>query len=581
MAQRSGFFNALKTGGDYDRTYNANDYSENLAVIIGTGVLRSTNDDLKVNVSGMTATVNVGRAWINGNWYHNDSPYAFSIPAAPSGGKRYDRIILRYDNTLKTRAISLVYNTGTADNTPTKPELIRTALIYDIVLAELYLESGSTNVSVTDTRADNDLCGWIYSVVGDGAFLQSLDNSFWDWFNSTKDTLSSVTLFKKYTWNETLPAASNTVTFTIPQYDPETCFIEVYVNGICDTQYTLNNNIITFGGQLISGTDILVNCYKSIDGTGITSVADEITELQNKVDTLDTVSEYTYKCTGVDDNISLSQIAQAIISGNYTDTEITAAAKSFLEGLGGHTFLSSLSDNAQIAIDVVGNCAATTAYLGSGTTVSPYRWFALGDTANTKKRILFNFKTCTGISVNCSANTENYIFYGNDLNLDSVNIKIAGNDDSNITMIKTNTNTGNVNIKNCHFEIATSGNALIAEHGIFINCYCHVSSIQSTAYCFKPKTDCLIRIIGGDFYAYCYTSTGIKSAIIYTSSSDTDAAVLATDINCPVSNIVDYSQGYLSVANAGKTYINGVTSTLISNGLNNEITGQVNVNKGS
>ena len=46
--QKSGFFNALLTNGEYDRKYNANDYCENLAVIINNGVLRSPNDDLKV-----------------------------------------------------------------------------------------------------------------------------------------------------------------------------------------------------------------------------------------------------------------------------------------------------------------------------------------------------------------------------------------------------------------------------------------------------------------------------------------------------------------------------------------------------
>lgn len=34
MAEKSGFFNALNVDGAYDRTYNANDYCDNLAVVI-------------------------------------------------------------------------------------------------------------------------------------------------------------------------------------------------------------------------------------------------------------------------------------------------------------------------------------------------------------------------------------------------------------------------------------------------------------------------------------------------------------------------------------------------------------------
>lgn len=69
-------FNALLTNGEYDRKYNANDYCENLAVIINNGVLRSPNDDLKVTADGMVVTVGVGRAWIDGHYYFNDTSYS-------------------------------------------------------------------------------------------------------------------------------------------------------------------------------------------------------------------------------------------------------------------------------------------------------------------------------------------------------------------------------------------------------------------------------------------------------------------------------------------------------------------------
>ena len=47
MAEHYGFFDALETAdGQFDRTYSARDYNENLATIISNGVLRSANDDL-------------------------------------------------------------------------------------------------------------------------------------------------------------------------------------------------------------------------------------------------------------------------------------------------------------------------------------------------------------------------------------------------------------------------------------------------------------------------------------------------------------------------------------------------------
>ena len=49
--------------------------------------------------------------------------------------------------------------------------------------------------------------------------------------------------------------------------------------------------------------EVEVKCYKSIDGTGILSVANEITALQNAVAQLNAADECVYKCNGADDNV--------------------------------------------------------------------------------------------------------------------------------------------------------------------------------------------------------------------------------------------------------------------------------------
>mgnify|MGYP001044773700 FL=1 len=249
--QKSGFFNALLTNGEYDRKYNANDYCENLAVIINNGVLRSPNDDLKVTADGMVVTVGVGRAWIDGHYYFNDTSYSFAAVTAPAGGTRYDRVFLRLNKNLSARSISLVYEQGIAGNSPTKPAPVRDNNVYDLVLADIYVGTNATSLSVKDTRSDAQLCGWVYSTSGDNSFFKSLDGAFNEWFEATKNTLSSVTLFKRYNWRTAIEAETNTVSFDIPQYDAETTFIEVYTNGVLDTEgidYTLENSVITFSG---------------------------------------------------------------------------------------------------------------------------------------------------------------------------------------------------------------------------------------------------------------------------------------------------------------------------------------------
>lgn len=589
MSEKSGFFNALQVDGAYDRTYNANDYCDNLAVVISNGVLRSNNDDLKVTANGLVPTVAAGRGWIKGHYYYNDTALSLAAVTPPVGGSRYDRIMLRFDNTLQQRRIHIVYIEGTASNNPTPPAPTRTDTVYELVLADLYITANASGMTVTDQRGNAELCGWVYSVSGDGSFFTSLDNSFGEWFSEKKDTLSSVTLFKRYTQNITLASATSIVSFNIPQYDAETCYIEVYVNGILDTRYTVNNNVITFAGSLIAGTVVTVNAYKSIDGTGIESVADEITELQNQMSQVQGNGKYVYKCVGLNDNLSLSQIANAIITNTYDKSNVTTAAANFLEGLGaqqqsGTVYALNFDEEAQIGIDVVGNCSVSTAYSGAGTSANPYKWFNIGEsneeTFGTKKRIIFDFAKCDKITVECAANTFNYIFFGSDMTIKNIKCFVTSAGVScNIYAVMGRANNGRINVDDCRFNITATGVARIAEHGTFTNCYGYIKSETAGAFCFSPKNIGLIRIIGGEYYAYAKTSSGQNSAITYTTSSDTDGVLMATDIHCPVVALEGYTQSYLSVAYAGRTYINGVVSRLTSIGDYNEIVGFINKNK--
>lgn len=585
MAQKSGFFNALNIEGEYDRKYNANDYSDNLAVIIGNGVLRSTADDLKVTASGMVVTVAPGRGWINGHYYMNDTPFSFSAVTAPIGGSRYDRIMLRCSKEVSDRSIELVYVEGIVSNNPVKPSPTRTGTVYDLVLADIYVATNATSLVVTDTRQDKTICGWVYSVSGDDSFFQSLDASFYDWFNATKGTLSSVTLFKRYTQQETLESSTSTIAIDIPQYDPDTCFLEVFVNGIFDSRHQVEDGNVYFIGTLVAGTVVTINCYKSIDGTGIMTVADEITELQNAVSQLDGVSRFTYKCNGVNDNVVISEIVSAIVAGQYNPQAVTTSARAFLENLGGDDWLSDLTADAKITIEVSGDFSASAAFSGSGTDVSPYRWISFGTNPSgyiDNRVVTLDFSKCTEQYFMCTGNTANTIFFGSNVNIKNANVSAFHHTDNstNIQMIDCYGNGMNaVNCEDCYFQINTSGTARIADHGTFTNCKCKITSENAAAYCFKPKSSTFIRLIGGSFLAYCKTSSGIGSAIAHTSASEADAVLMAYNIHCPVITVENYSQGFLAVANAGKTYINGVVSRLTSSGSYHEIIGLINKNK--
>lgn len=578
MAQKSGFFNAMLNAGVYDRKYSADDYCDNLAVIISNGVLRGDNN-LKVTASNLNLSVNSGRAWIGGHYFNNDSVYQLPAISAPTGGARIDRVVLRLDKSIPVRSISIQYLTGTAATTPVAPALTRNDTVYELCLAEITIQANATVASVKDTRADADLCGWVYSVSGDNSFFIEMDESFNSWFENAKNTLASVTLFKRYKWETTLESAASTVTFVIPQYDPETCFVEVFVNGmLCDSYMVDDDNLIRFGSTLIAGTEITVFAYKSIDGTGIMTVADEITELQNQYATLSGVSDFVYKATGSNDNISLSDIAQAIYAKEYDASDVTEAADAFLTALGGNTWLANLPEDAHITIKVVGKLHVSSPAYGSGTSASRYRYFNLGQIPTGKMRIAFDFSCAEKIEVNCDANTSNIIFYGTDLEIR--HCKINAFDDGascDIQMVATS-NVGRVLLSDCQLWIKTSGDAKIAEQGTFMNCDTLCQSEAGHALSFCPKSNYLIRVIGGTHRAYAILS-GKTAAVFYTYGTETNAVIMATNINCPTVTISGYWQQYLSVGYAGKTIIDQVISTMNSTGNYNVINNQVWLSK--
>lgn len=509
MAERSGFFNALNVNGEYDRKYNANDYSDNLAAIISNGVLRSANDDLRVTAKGMSVTVAAGRAWISGHYYYNDAPLTFAVPAAPAGGTRWDRIVLRLDVNIAARTIKAHYVQGTAGNSPAKPAPVRNSNVYELVLADVFVGTNATSVTVTDTRANADLCGWVYSTAGDNSFIVSLDNSFAEWFGKAKDTLASVTLFKRYTWRTiTEGGLTAAIGFNIPQWDEETCFMEVYVNGMLvveDVDFTREGRMLQFPNLLETGTEIDVNVYKSIDGTGIMSVADEITQLQNAVAALNNTGDYEYICNGYDDNVKLSQIAKAWLEGG--------------------------TDYSSKTIRVHGTFGAQAPVGGDGEMWSPYRWIEVAGDNYANRKIIFDFSCCSQLAIPVVAGKLNYIFYGIDAHIIGADVNVYEKG-TGTTIIGFSTVAGEVYAENCRFWITGDNTCKVSCTGTFTNCRASVANSTGESYCFTPLTNSLLRLNGGEYMAYS-GSSATTSAVVGHSASVTNAVSILNGVNAP------------------------------------------------
>ena len=146
-------------------TYDADDASGYLSTRL-SGVY-SADEDFAVTANGdLTVTVSAGQAWVRPARFRGRSiileqPEKVTLTAADTVRSRIDRLVLRYDAAAKKTSLTVL--PGTPDSaSPTAPEITRTALVYDLCLADIRRPAGSTEVTaadITDTRADEDVCG--------------------------------------------------------------------------------------------------------------------------------------------------------------------------------------------------------------------------------------------------------------------------------------------------------------------------------------------------------------------------------------------------------------------------------------
>ena len=146
-------------------TYDADDASGYLSTRL-SGVYSAEEDFAVTANGGLTVTVSAGQAWVRparfrGRSIIMEQPETVTLTAADAVRSRIDRLVLRYDAAAKKTSLTVL--TGTPDSaSPTAPEITRTALVYDLCLADIRRPAGSTVITaadITDTRADEYVCG--------------------------------------------------------------------------------------------------------------------------------------------------------------------------------------------------------------------------------------------------------------------------------------------------------------------------------------------------------------------------------------------------------------------------------------
>ena len=264
MALESGFFNSVND----DRLYNAEDISRYFENILSSGIFKRIENCLKVSASsGLALTVAPGAGLIDCHWFRARSAESVTIPAAHAVLPRFDIVAARLDLTDTARSISLTVISGTPAESPAEPTLTRTATVYDLALALVYVPAGATSISaenITDVRGNDYYCGYVKSLVG---------------------TPILKTYHSRYT------AATNDTTvcpINVSGFNAGADLLNVYVNGFRlapGLEYTVNaeTNSITLAEAIDAGTLVDFEVHRPAMPDNVPDIADTIADLTQDV----------------------------------------------------------------------------------------------------------------------------------------------------------------------------------------------------------------------------------------------------------------------------------------------------------
>lgn len=191
----------------YDRAITSEPLRKLIAKLLTDGILPNPSTNLQVEAgSGMNVVVNPGFAICAGGLKLEENQRTLAIQAADSNYDRIDTVVLRWNDNDSERICDLYIVEGIPAASPLRPELTRTESIWELGLADLFINKNSSAISnqrITDTRYESARCG-IISAISEfdtttlyqqvqadlAGFKASEQADFITWFNDIKGQLS-------------------------------------------------------------------------------------------------------------------------------------------------------------------------------------------------------------------------------------------------------------------------------------------------------------------------------------------------------------------------------------------------------
>lgn len=297
MAIKCGIFNS--SGGD--RRYSAEDIGRYIQGLISSGVYADSSTSLQVLAdSGMVVQVQAGRAMLDCHYLENTEPYALTLSV---GGTldRIDAIVARLD--LNNRLCEIAVKEGTPAAAPKAPTMSRTDVKMELMLASVYVTKLSTAITqenITDTRADNTVCGWVHGLIEQvdttelftqyqAAYAAELENmrafatlqrqAIAEFYAALTDELNVLTFIQEYRNSVTIEEAGTTeLSIGISDYVPEEDVLLVNLHGL----------LLQTGDYTVTGTGSSAVCHLNVNTSAGHAV--EFRVLKSKIGSADAAS---------------------------------------------------------------------------------------------------------------------------------------------------------------------------------------------------------------------------------------------------------------------------------------------------
>ena len=568
----TGFYNNYVVNGQNTRTYNVEDLSEHFAGIFTDGIKPNEfgvlGEGLAVEkVSGMTIQVKPGHALFNKKYFRNKANYQITLDDATSE-TRYDCVVVRSD---KNKDVNDTYiYVKSLNHLPTSADLERLEdeSVKEFMLAYVMVQGEYNEIhdgAIFDTRIDESVCGLItglYRSFSGKEIYNQWQEEFNLFIEKVKEQLDGLSIFTRYYQSEYTTSVENEkiIPIQIAEYEKEFDGLMVNVNGRLfkeNANYKiLNNNEIELTLALpLAGTRVTFEVLKSIDTSHDNTIIKEVGDLQKQVDELEKSGKYQYNCNGATDNIKLSNLIKEFLEKDRNN---------------------STYDTYTIYVNVV--FGADAMFSGDGSASNEYHLINASLGSDRNRKVVLDFANCSTIRINCDDDKYYIMFYGMNVNIKNCNIVAIGSR----AFIKMFSNSASTKIyaENCKFYITAYNNSYIARSGTFINCKTSLTIINGDAYSFNVDNESLVRIIGGEHYAYTGNSTS-KSAIIYVASSYTNAVVITYAVNIPTVARSGYYQtnAIYCLSNNSKCSFTNIITTLKIDAKDQNIIGTIIENK--